>query len=87
MQRNGPFKEDGISGACSTYGGMRNAYNILVGKSGRKRPFGRPRRGWEHNIRLVVMEIGWDVVKWIHLAQDMDQCRSLVSTVITFAFH
>jgi hypothetical protein len=29
---------------CSTHGGKRNAYRILVGKIERKRPPGRPRR-------------------------------------------
>jgi hypothetical protein len=52
---------------------MRNAYKILAGKSEKKTPFGRPRRGWEHTIKLIVMEIRWEVVEWIHLAQDMDQ--------------
>jgi hypothetical protein len=31
---------------------MRNAYKILVGKPEGKRPLGRPRRGWEDNIRI-----------------------------------
>jgi len=30
-----------MGGTCSTTGEMRNAYNILVGKSERKRPLGR----------------------------------------------
>jgi hypothetical protein len=28
-------------------GEIRNIYNNLVGKPQRKRPIGRPRRGWE----------------------------------------
>jgi hypothetical protein len=35
-------------------GEMRNAYNNLVGKPEGKRPLGRPRRKWEHNIRIVL---------------------------------
>jgi hypothetical protein len=32
---------------------------MLVGKSERGgRPFGRPRRGWEDNIRMELREIG-----------------------------
>jgi hypothetical protein len=38
--------------------GMRNEYSILVGKSGRKRPLGRPERRWEDNIRMDLKEIG-----------------------------
>jgi hypothetical protein len=33
-----PIKEDEMGGACSTHGEMRNAFKILVGKPGRKRP-------------------------------------------------
>jgi hypothetical protein len=36
---------------------MRNAHKILVGKPERKRPFGRPRRRWEDNIRMDLREI------------------------------
>jgi hypothetical protein len=31
---------------------MRNAYNVLVGKSEGKRSLGRPRSIWEDNIRM-----------------------------------
>jgi hypothetical protein len=33
-------------------GKMRNAYKILVGKPEGKRPLGRPRLGWEDNIKM-----------------------------------
>jgi hypothetical protein len=33
-------------------GEKRNAYRILVGKPEGKRPFVRPRRRWEDNIRI-----------------------------------
>jgi hypothetical protein len=36
----------------------RNAYKILVGKIEKKRPFGRPRRRLENNIRMDLREIG-----------------------------
>jgi len=36
---------------------MRNAYKILVGKHEGKRPFGRPRRRWEDNIRMDLRKI------------------------------
>jgi hypothetical protein len=31
---------------------------ILVGKLGGKRPYGRPRRRWDNNIRMDLREIG-----------------------------
>jgi hypothetical protein len=54
-------------------GETRNAYRILVGKPEGKRPLGRPRRRWVDNIKLDLIEIGWDGVDWIDLAQDRDQ--------------
>jgi hypothetical protein len=60
---------------------MRNPYRSLVGKPDEMRPLGRPRRGWE-NIRMHIREIEWAGVEWIHLAQDRDQWRALVNTVM-----
>jgi hypothetical protein len=50
-----------------------NAYRIMVGKSERKRPLGRPRSRWVDNIKMNLRKIGWDGVDWIHMAQDTDQ--------------
>jgi hypothetical protein len=36
----------------STSGEKRNAYKILVGKSEGKRPLGRSRCRWVHNIKI-----------------------------------
>jgi hypothetical protein len=41
---------------------------------------GRPR--WEDNIRMDLGEIGWDGMDWIDLAQDRDQWRAFVNTVM-----
>jgi hypothetical protein len=35
---------------CSMHGVKRNAYRILVGKPEGKRPLGRPRHRWVHNV-------------------------------------
>jgi hypothetical protein len=64
-------------------GVMRNSYRrILVGKPEGKRPLVRPRRRWMDNIKMDLGEIGWDGRDWIKLAQDRDQWRTLVNTVI-----
>jgi hypothetical protein len=65
-------------------GETRNAYRILVGKPEGKRPLGRPRRRWVDNIKkkMDLRDIGWDGMDWIELAQDRDQWRVLVNTVM-----
>jgi hypothetical protein len=47
-----------------------------------KRPLGRPRRRWVDNIKMDLGEIEWDGVDSIELAQDRDQWRALVNTVM-----
>jgi hypothetical protein len=37
----------------------KNAYRVLVGKPGGKRPVGRPSRRWGNNIEMDLREIGW----------------------------
>jgi hypothetical protein len=59
-----------------------DAHRILVGKPEGKRPLGRPRCRWEDNIRMDLTEIGWGSMDWIDLAQDRDQWRALVNTVM-----
>jgi hypothetical protein len=61
-------------------GELESAYKILFGKPEGKRPLGRPRRGFEDNIRMDLKEIGWKDVDWIHLAQDRDQWQTVVNT-------
>jgi hypothetical protein len=68
--------------ACSTDGEKKNAYRILVGERVGKRPLGRPGRRWVDNIKMDLREIGWDGMAWIDLAQDMDQWKTLVNTVM-----
>jgi hypothetical protein len=63
-------------------GETRNAYRILVGKPEGKRPLGRPRRRWLDNIKMDLGEIGWNGRDGIELAQDRDQWRALVNTVM-----
>jgi hypothetical protein len=71
-----------LTRACSTIGDKKNAYRILVGKPEGKRPLGRARCRWVGNIKMDDREIGWDGVDWIHMAQDRDQWRALVNTVL-----
>jgi hypothetical protein len=43
---------------------------------------GRPRRRWVNNIKIDLIEIGWGDMDWIDLAQDRDQWRALLNTVM-----
>jgi hypothetical protein len=61
---------------------MKNAYNILVGKPEGNRPLGRPRSRWEDSIRMDLREIRWGGVDRINLAQNGDQWRDLMNTVM-----
>jgi hypothetical protein len=55
-----------------------NAYRLLVGKQGGKRPLGRSRHKWVNNIRMDLGEVGWGGVDWTGLARDRDRWRALV---------
>jgi hypothetical protein len=63
-----------------------NAYRILVGKPEGKRPLGRPRSRWVDAIKMDRREIILDGMNWIHLVQDRDQWRAVVSTVMNLRF-
>ena len=45
-------------GHVERMGERRGVYRVLVGKPEGKRPLGRPRRRWEHNIKMDLREVG-----------------------------
>ena len=49
-----------------------------------KRPFGRPRRRWEDNIKTDLQEVGCGGVDGIDLPQDRDRWRKLVNAIMNF---
>jgi hypothetical protein len=49
---------------------MINACKVKVGKREGKKPPRRTRCRWEDNIRMDLREIRWEVVDWMHVAQD-----------------
>jgi hypothetical protein len=63
-------------------GAKKNLYRILMGKPEGKRRRGRPRRRWVGNIKMDLRESGWDGVDCVDMAQDRDQWRALVNTVL-----
>jgi hypothetical protein len=71
-----------MGGTCSMDERCEKCIQYFVWKPYGKRPIGRPRHRREDNIRMDIREIEWEVVDWIHLAQDRDQWRTVVITVM-----
>jgi hypothetical protein len=71
-----------MSGACSTHGIDKKCIQHLIRIRDGNRPLGISRRTWEDNIKMDLRETGWEVVDWIHVAQDGDQRRTVVNMVM-----
>ena len=57
-------------GHVARMGERRDVYRVLVGKPEGKRPRGRPRRGWEDNIKMDLQDVGcgvWTGSSWFGL--------------------
>jgi hypothetical protein len=70
------------AGHVARMGENRNAYRILVRSPEVKRLLRRPRRRWVDNIKMNLRKIGWGDTDCIDLAQDRDQWRAFVNTVM-----
>jgi hypothetical protein len=55
---------------------------VLVEKPELKRPLGRSRHRWMVNVKRDLGEIRRGGVDWIDLAQNRDECKALVNTVM-----
>jgi hypothetical protein len=60
----------------------RNINMILMENPEGKRTLGRSRSGWIVNVKKDLRERGWGGMDWIDLAQDRDQWKALVNTVM-----
>jgi hypothetical protein len=54
-------------------GDETGVYRILVGRPQKERPFGRPRRRWENNIKLDLQAVECGDMDRVYLAQDTDR--------------
>ena len=52
------IKKTEMGRECSTYVGEERCTG-LVGKAEERRPFARPRRRWEDNIKMDLREVEW----------------------------
>jgi hypothetical protein len=59
----------------------RGVHRVMVGKPEGKSPLGRPRRRWEDNIKMDLLEVGGGRGDWMESAQDRDRWWALVGTV------
>ena len=61
----------------------RNALKILTDKLTGNTPLGRPRRGWEDNIRMDLEKIGINAGNFFfYLTQDKDYWRALINAAL-----
>jgi hypothetical protein len=51
----------------------RGVNRVLVRKPEGRRPLGRPRRGWEDNIKRDLEDVGGGCGYWMERAQDRDR--------------
>jgi hypothetical protein len=71
-----------LAGHVARMGEKKNAHRILVGKPEGNRRLGKPTRRWVDNIKMIIREIEWGGMGWIDIAQDRDQWRALVNTIM-----
>jgi hypothetical protein len=70
------------AGHVACMGENRKVYMVLAGKPEGKRPLGRLRYRWEEGIKMDLGDFGWKHLEWIQVAQNRDQWRDLVNTVM-----
>jgi hypothetical protein len=70
------------AGHVARMGDSRGVYRMLMEKPERKRPFRRPSRRWEDNIKMSLHDVGCKGMNWIDLAQDRNRWWALVKAVM-----
>jgi hypothetical protein len=65
----------------------RNAYRVLAGNPEEMELFGRPKPTKDDNIEMDLKETGWNVMNWIHVAQERDKWLALMHMVMNLWIH
>jgi len=63
-------------------GEKRGVCRVLTGKPEGKKSLGRPRRRWEDNTEMDLLEVGCGGMDWIELARDRNRCQAVVNEVM-----
>jgi hypothetical protein len=54
----------------------------MLGKPEGKRPFGRPKRRWDENIKIDLQQVVCEGMDWIDLAQGRARWQAFLNTVM-----
>ena len=63
--------------------GFNVGFKGIIGKPEGKKPLGRPRDGWENNVKMGLRELWWEGIDCSHLAVDRDKWQDVVNTVMS----
>jgi len=81
------IKEDEMDRALwNLWGGGRNTYRNLLGKSEGKRLLERRRSWWKNNIKMHLTEVVYKGVDWTRLVRGRNKWQTVANTVINLGF-
>lgn len=72
-----------MGGAWSTHRRDKDAHKIVVANLKVKYHLGANHRQG-NNTKMYLNKTGFESAGWIHLAQNRDQCQTLVNTAVNF---
>jgi hypothetical protein len=75
------IKKNESVGDCGKYEGGQGRIQGLDGKTKRKRPFGKPKCGWNNKNEIGLQKLGCELA-WIDLAQNRDKWRAVVKELM-----